>query len=147
MGDKAQMKLSDIYATILSTVCSLTGETYVLDRSPQQNFSDGYKGTYRYIKPALISKERRSQGVPETIINVEVGILSLDADDTNLTAAEDELDGLLNTLLRRAQIADNLLIYAAQTSPAQEQYLTSEGLDSEIRVCEAIATISIRGYY
>lgn len=141
------MKLSDIYNIIKAKVDELTGHLYLIDRSPQVNFSDGRRGPYRYIRPARIAKERRSQGTPETTIEVEVGILSMAAKDADIAAAEDELDGLLNSLLRLGQIAPNVLIFAANTNPTQEQYLSTEGLDAEVPVIEAVATIAIRGYY
>lgn len=141
------MKLSDIYTTILSAVTTTTGHSYTLDRAPQVNFSDGYSGTYRYLRPSRITKERRSQGAPETVVEMEVGILSLKPGQDDITAAEDELDTLLNTLLRTGQIAPNIIVYAASTMPTNTQYLTEEGLDAEVPVLAATATIAIRGYY
>ena len=147
MGGEEEMKLSDIYSTILASVNTITEQTYVIDRAPQVNFSDGYSGTYRYIRPSRITKERRSQGAPETVVEVEVGILAIKPSQDDITAAEDELDSLLNSLLRTGQIAPNIIVYAASTAPTNTQYLAEEGLDAEVPVLACTATIAIRGYY
>ena len=149
MGDEKEMihSVTDIYNAILSTVNTITGQTYVLDRAPQKNFSDGFSGCYRYLRPTTIQKERRSQGAPETIVTMEVGILSLDATESSIEAVEDELDLLLNSLLRIGQIEQNVLVYAADCTPTAAQYLAEEGLNAEIQVVAARANISVRGYY
>lgn len=142
------MTLSTIYETIVSTVSSLTSQTYVLDRSPQKNFSEGFAGVYRYVRPAGVRKERITHGAPLTVITVEVGILALlRATPALMTEFEEEIDSLLNGLLSRAQLADNLIVSAADTQPSQEQILSTEGLDAEVQVVEAIANITIRGFY
>ena len=141
------MKLSEIYTLLKAAIEEITGQTYVFDRAPAVNFSEGYSGTYRYIRPASIVKERRSQGTPETRINMQIGILAFHPTATDIDAAEDELDGLLTRLLRRAQIADNVLIYAAETNPTNNQIIAQEGLDSEVQVLGAVATIALRAYY
>lgn len=141
------MTLSDIYNAILAKVNTLTGQTYVLDRNPQKNFSEGHAGTYRFLKPASVEKERRSQGVPESRITVQVGIMQMSSKESDMSAAEDELDALINSLLRTAQIGDNLIVYAASTEPASGQYLDADALDAEVPFIEATANIAMRGYY
>lgn len=141
------MKLTDIYTTLQTNIQTITGQTYVIDRAPQPNFSEGRSGVYRFIRPSSISKTRRTHGAPETIINCEVGIVALKPSSDLIDSAEDELDNLLNTLLRLDELAPNLIIYAAETRPTSEQIVNADGLDSEYKVLEAQATISIRGYY
>ena len=141
------MTLSDIYNAILAKVNTLTGQTYILDRNPQKNFSEGQSGVYRFLKPSGVEKERRSQGTPESRITVQVGILQLSDKAADMAAAEDELDALTTSLLRTAQIGDNLIVYAAATEPASGQYLDSEALDAEVPFVEATANLAIRGYY
>lgn len=141
------MKLSDIYNAILAKVNTLTGETYILDRDPQKNFSEDRSGVYRFLRPTAIEKERRTQMTPETRITVQVGIIRLSDKAADMTAAEDELDALVNALLRTAQIGENLIVYAASTEPASGQYIETEALDSEVPFIQATANLAIRGYY
>lgn len=141
------MTLSDIYRAIQTKVNTLTGQTYVLTRNPQQNFSEGTSGVYRYLQPTGVSKERRSQGAPETIVQVKVGILQVSGKEADISSAEDEIDSMLNAILRSAQVGDNLIVYASQTAPVGEHYLDADGLDAEVPVLEATATIAIRAYY
>ena len=149
MGDGEEMihSISDIYNALYTTISTITGQSYVFDRSPQVNFSEGQSGVYRYYRPSRIAKERRSQGTPETVVEFEVGILSLKPSEVEITSAEDELDGLLQSLLRIGQIADNVLVYAANTAPTNTQYVSDEGLSAEVPVLACVATIAVRAYY
>lgn len=139
--------ISDIYNALYTTISTITGQSYVFDRAPQVNFSEGYSGAYRYYRPSRVTKERRSQGTPETVISFDLGIIQLKPSEVEITAAEDELDILLNSLLRIGQIEDNVLVYAAETRPTNMTYTSEEGLGAEVPVLIAQATISVRGYY
>ena len=141
------MKLSDIYFTLIEYISDVTGKSYVLNRAPQVNFSDGFSGVYRYVRPSRITKERRSQGAPETVVEMEVGLLALKPNETTIQDAEDELDGLLNALLRTGQIAPNIIVYAASCAPVNPTYTSDEGLSAEVPVLIAQANVAIRGYY
>ena len=139
--------ISDIYNAVYTTILTVTGQSYVFDRAPQINFSEGQSGFYRYYRPSGVSKARRSQGTPETIVSFEVGIVALKPSEQEISAAEDELDGLLQSLLRIGQIEDNVLVYATETRPTNTQYVNDSALDNEIPVLSAVATISVRAYY
>lgn len=141
------MTLTEIYAIVKLKADTITGQSYVIDRAPSVNFSEEYSGVYRFIRPAGVNKERTTRGKVQTTLNIEVGILSTGQASTNIDSIEDEIDGLLNAILGEAQIAPNLIVYAAECRPTSEQIINSEGLEAEVPVIEATATIGIRAFY